>query len=258
MKDMKYHIIFIFIIAQLFSCQNELLDIATEEVKEQLTLADIVRGITSPDRNATISILNYQSNFNPSTWAEYTTVSVSCNEGSDICEADEVTFGPHQFSFGSGYEQYTSPHYKDVFGQTISISFKESGDIDRDFDNMQLYVPEVLSLDVPTNEPILLLQNGVFINWNADPNNPNGVYIIVEYTPFENKPLRDAYPDKEYGYVNVPDNGSYTFSKSDFPEIPDGSLTLLRVARGSFIFPEVDDEPIRVFAVTHVGGYAKF
>ena len=119
-------------------------------------------------------------------------------------------------------------------------------------------MPEALDVNLDgTYNPTLSLQDGMVIDWNADPQNANGVYIILEYTPSENERLMEAHPDKQYNFINVSDSGSYTYSKSDFPDIPDTALVLIRIVRGIIELPEVNGEEVAVYAITHVGGYAR-
>ena len=254
----KYNIVYILIVAMMltFSCQRD--EISLESVQRKFTLIDVFRNINSPDREATISLLNYQGNFHEAAWSEYTRMTVSCSEGSEICDADKVNVNQFEFTFGEAYEQHMSEEYKSIFGKELNISFAEDGVDGRDFGDINTYVPEVLDVDITgIDETTLSLQNGTVINWNADSQNANGVYIIVEYTPIENERLMEAHPEKQYNFVNVSDSGSYTYSKSDFPDIPDTALVLLRIVRGIVELPEVDGEAVAVYAITHVGGYAR-
>lgn len=101
------------------------------------------------------------------------------------------------------------------------------------------------------------LSESFALNWNADANNELGVYIIVQYTAFENPALSKTYPDKLANYINIEDTGSYTFDVGDFPDIPDTALVLLRIVRGVVELREVNGEEVAVYAITHVGGYAR-
>lgn len=254
MKNIKYSLfLVVFLSFFVLACESENFDFP--EKPQQINILDLYRGFTSPDRAASISVINYQANFTPDTWAEQTLATVTCVPEKLICDYDEVMLGGHTFAFGAGSDRYDGPEYKSLFGKDIALTFGKDGEVStRGPEAVNLYIPMVL--DVTIGE-IPNLQNGYTITWNADAQNTDGVYIVLEYTPFENPRLRPDYPDKIYNYVKVDDIGSYVFSKNDFPDVPGTSLTTLRIIRGAFELPVIEGELLRVYAVTHVGGYAR-
>ncbi|MCG8328935.1 MAG: hypothetical protein MI974_14680 [Chitinophagales bacterium] len=239
-----------------FSCQKD--KINQKRAQHSLTFIDIIGNVNSPNRKATISFFNYQGNFHEDAWSEYTNARVTCREGSEICDAGKVRVNEFELEFDKGYEPYTSSEYKSVFGGELNISFTEGGTDGHEFDDINIYVPKALDVDLDgIYNPGLSLKDGMMINWNADPQNANGVYIIMEYMPFENERLMKAYPDRKLNYINVSDSGSYTYSKSDFPDIPDTALVLLRIVRGVVELQEVNGEEVAVYVITQVAGYAR-
>lgn len=254
MKNMKYQLSIALMLSFLsIACESEKIDLV--EKKQPISLLDIYRGFTSPDRAASVSVINYQANFISEIKEEQTTATVTCVPENSICEYEEIIFGNHSFDFAPGSKRYEGLEYKSIFGSDISLTLQNNTGIDnRDPEMLNLYIPMIL--DVSINE-VPNLQNGYNISWNADTQNTAGVYIILEYTPHENPDLKSTFSDNIFNYVNIEDTGVYNFSKSDFPDIPSSSLVMLRIIRGAFELPEIEGELVRVYGLTHVGGYAR-
>lgn len=75
------------------------------------------------------------------------------------------------------------------------------------------------------------------IQWNADPQNTNGVVIIIEYDP-EFKLNTDYWapqtpPEKRHLYaaIRVPDNGQYAFTPEDLQGLPTNCMAKLFIGR---------------------------
>lgn len=241
------------------SCSQDSL-LRPHKVLDQVKLIDLYLNLTSPDLEGGISIVNNQGNFSSALWDENNRVTASCLPGSAICAYDEVHLGDHTLplSAGAGFRKDRAPEYKSLFGQDLSISLGKKGALDmRDgpITISNIYIPAILDVTV---DDVPHLSNGYPIQWNADPQNSGGVYILLHYSPKENPRHAEASPENEYNYVHVPDNGLYTFNKSDFPDIPsEYTLVMLSIIRGAFDLPEVDDAPMRILAWTKASGFAR-
>ncbi|KGE88867.1 hypothetical protein [Phaeodactylibacter xiamenensis] len=238
-----------------FGCTKDSLSLS--KLKETLTLIDIYRAVTNESLDASLTIDNYQANFGFSEEDRVTLVSTACVPGKDICKYSSIAVDDLQLKFEEGTNRYPhDPIYNDLFGKTVSVSLLEGeGVIGRNGILTQLYIPHALEVDI--NE-VPQLSNSFVLNWNADQMNELGVYIIVQYAAVENPNFVDDFPEEIVNYIQTEDDGSYVFQVNDFPDIPEGSLVTLKIIRGAFELAEEGEDLIRVFALSHVTGYARF
>jgi hypothetical protein len=261
---MRYLFIFLSLSVSFSSCTDEFSSIPNpKDAIEQLALIDVYNQLASSDIKVSATIANAQGNFSAEMWEENnraSALSLCKDELEMVCEYENLRIGEHVLPLKDpgGFRKNKHPEYKSVFGQEVEV-YLERGTTTIEPRNdlfSTIYVPEILAVEemgVPT------LQNGFTINWNADSENESGIYIILEYTPWENPRLFDEYPQSQHNYVNVVDNGSYTFQSSDFPDIPrQNALVKLTVLRGVFDIVDIEGEDkFRIIAYTQVYGYAR-
>lgn len=132
---------------------------------------------------------------------------------------------------------------KGLFGQDVTFTLTPPSELTTvagiNTVTTTLYSPLPISItNVPPMTSVTLLPNNpTTLNWNADPNNPNGVIIIAEYLPtrYVNKSALSA--GNSYlieSSMLVPDNGSASIPWSFFSNFPAIGHIILWVARGNY------------------------
>lgn len=147
--------------------------------------------------------------------------------------------------------------YEKLFGANIDFNLFDDGVISND---SALYLPEIITLQV--EEYPLKLKEGYPIVWNTDANNREGVYIVVEYSPYFNDKLSTRYSESIVNYVLVPDNGTAILSQHNFPDIPLGATVLLSIIRGAGGLAAVETaagkSSLKLIAKSETSGFANF
>ncbi|MBV6652199.1 MAG: hypothetical protein KI786_00495 [Mameliella sp.] len=261
---MKYIFLFLSLSVLFSSCTDEFGRIPNpKNAIEQLALIDVYKQLVSNEIKISATIANSQGNFSTALWEENNRASALsiCKDGHEIaCDYESIIIGDHVLPLKTpgGFRKNKHPEYKSVFGQEVDVYLEESESSLESRNDLysSIYVPEVLAvgeMGVPN------LQDGFTITWNGDSDNENGVYIILEYTAWENPRLYDEYPQNQNDFVNVVDNGSYTFQLSDFPNIPhQNALVKLTILRGVFDIVDIEGEDkFRVIAYSQAYGYAR-
>ncbi len=115
-----------------------------------------------------------------------------------------------------------------------------------------MYVPQIIRLDKASmpfysdgmGSSILSIyskNNNTNIQWNADPNNGNGVVIIIEYDPTFKSNLDYWAPQSPpenrrlYCAVKVPDTGQYTFTPEDLQGLPSNCMAIMTIGRAQYV-----------------------
>jgi hypothetical protein len=158
-----------------------------------------------------------------------------------------VSIGSYQLTANSkgtyGFDKMLPQ--KGLFGTKVTFTVNNKSNGNGQSGNSQntatatLYSPQPISVtNVPPRTPINLVANtATAINWNTDPNNPNGVIIIGEYLPtryMNKKSLSAGYSKMIESSIQVPDNGSTSIPWSFFSKFPQGGHIILWVARGNY------------------------
>lgn len=162
------------------------------------------------------------------------------------------------------YEKFQG-NEEQFYGKKVLFSFESRESSERNEETYgPYYIPEIISINIPELNSQKVLRDNALITWNADPLNENGVYIVVQYTAFENLHLKDEHPERQFEFEIVEDNGSYIFKKSDFPLIPDDALVIVKAIRGIYDFIDIEnfsgefEEDLLFVAHTESSGYAKY
>lgn len=100
---------------------------------------------------------------------------------------------------------------------------------------------------------------GKRITWNADPNNLNGVIIILEYDPtnLANLNLQSNNPNLIRNAITVTDNGEYIFTSNDLQNLPVGARITVTAGRASFteIVDAANQTSYSIYAYTIAEGF---
>jgi len=120
-----------------------------------------------------------------------------------------------------------------TFGSDVQIGIEGSSYIDST--SFSFYLPEIINVTTSNSDSINKNQD-YQLTWNQDPNNQNGVYILVSYSGSLNTDhINSSLPDTNITWkTNVSDNGSYTISSSVFSSMPVGGHIEIDVGRGNY------------------------
>jgi|GEM_PF-4518972 len=113
---------------------------------------------------------------------------------------------------------------------TVEVQSEIFGNFTKTF-----YVPKELkvSLYLDIREGRIFRNRDLVVNWNADPQNPLPVAIIVHYSGVRSRRINPNLPDGDINVFRlVPDNGTYTIPASDLQILPLGGLVKVMVIRG--------------------------
>jgi hypothetical protein len=149
--------------------------------------------------------------------------------------------------------------FADYFGTTVNLKFhlQLNQVVSTTFE-----IPQKLVFDIAETNPVFY--PGKTIAWNPNQNDIFGIYIVFEYDPAANIHIPavvngTAYQNKLIWYVHTEDDGSYTFSSSDFSQnIPDNAWIGFRSIRASINDVEINDKSVRLAAHTEVHGMCKY
>lgn len=146
---------------------------------------------------------------------------------------------------GGGW-QVSNYDAKSLFGHTLSIKTSR-GRLTASIDNktitrglngdIDIYIPEIITAQVFGLDANRNIVPGTVITWNKDVNNRNGISIMVEYSPYQQTDS-DAYfrlmPESERRFVNIEDTGSYTVTKEDLINYPEGTNLSFYIGRSAY------------------------
>lgn len=149
----------------------------------------------------------------------------------------------------------------DVYGKTISFKVptttqNKNGSITTSEEEIEMYVPELVEITNPkVSNAEELMPTCYFDNfqleWNADPNNEEGLIIIAEYFGNNVIPNNDT---KEHifntDFIKI-DNGSVTLNNDLFDGIPDLSIVHLILLRGNVKLEKIQGEYYKFFGESH-------
>lgn len=150
-----------------------------------------------------------------------------------------------------------------IFGKQVSFSVFKKGNKGNTRakiieDDLEMYVPElveILSPKIQTQEelfPVCYYDNFI-IEWNADPNNKEGLVVIAEY--FGNNAIPSNSEETTH-VLNVDyikeDTGKTVLNKELFKDIPDLSFAHIILLRGNVAIEEIEGKLYKFFAETHV------
>lgn len=148
-----------------------------------------------------------------------------------------------------------------IFGRTIKINFKsKSGKTFKDGSNnkeVEIYIPQQLNISNPKIEdeedlmPYCYCKDFV-LEWNADPENTEGLVVVAEYTGISAIPSKDKRIHIVNSDVIKEDNGKAVLNNEIWKGIPDTGVVTVSLMRGNVKIEEIDEENYNFFAEAHV------
>jgi hypothetical protein len=130
---------------------------------------------------------------------------------------------------------YDNSMLQNLFGKKISISYETKSNILSSRSESSINTPNLLEIDIPANSsggsnvPSNFYPN-VPITWNAGYS--GNVYILMAFDPQSVSNAQFRSYSRITKFYEVPDNGSFTLTQSNFQDIPKGAYVTILVARG--------------------------
>jgi hypothetical protein len=144
---------------------------------------------------------------------------------------------------------------EDIYGKTLNIGFNDEKGLLDEKSNKKMYIPKKLNISkpVPSGENMFIyaFYKDFKLEWNADPQNEEGLMVSVMYDG------RNVIPEnnenrtvKNIDYIKE-DNGKFILNNSIFDDIPNHALLDLMLLRGNVQIEEYDEETYKIFAESH-------
>ncbi|MEO1410081.1 MAG: hypothetical protein AAFW73_09360 [Bacteroidota bacterium] len=252
---MNYTTLFLTAIISLISCQQidpieDLIPKKFEKISQLAALNGL--GPVLHEAVGTIAVTDLKSFGSEALWGGDAATGIS---GSFYDATGRVLHGPivmgdivvHpdidiQYYSSQGEHRKTVQNYMG-FNQIISLFPINGGEVP--LVEESIYLPRQLYV----HDPFVRggegrISTGSTINWNADPNNHNGVFILLDYLPADEEnaglPSVDYLAHQKLLYTE--DSGIYRFKPSDFQKIPDGGYTNILIGRGDYVFATGTDQ----------------
>ena len=143
---------------------------------------------------------------------------------------------------------------KVVFGLSGQLETK-SGAVQEDYAEVEMYVPQEIELLSPVPASAeesfpLCYYDGFELRWNADPQNENGVIVVVDWVG-ETVIGRDVPNTSVRHFCTLPDTGSGVLDTEMFEGIPDTAICHLTLLRGNIEIAAIGTESCKVMAESH-------
>ena len=138
--------------------------------------------------------------------------------------------------------------YSQLIGQSQYVEFYHStnsysleGNPGRNlpgFHHEQLYFPDAMIISSPPTQSGVGpgLEIGSTITWNADPDNPNGIAVVIELDPIDNMENKDLISPVQPIIKNiyVPDHGQLILTEEMMKDFPEHAILRIQLGRGSY------------------------
>jgi len=150
---------------------------------------------------------------------------------------------------------------QNIYGKTISFKIgtnnKDKVGNSSTETEVEMYVPDLVEITNPKIDndeellPICYYEDFV-LEWNADPNNEEGLVVIAEY--FGNNAIPEDSTNEHILNTDVIDidNGHAVLNNDLFKNIPNLSIVHLILLRGNVAIEEIEGELYKFYAESHV------
>lgn len=176
----------------------------------------------------------------------------SVSWGSIVLPPDSTRYGRWAYEFNT--IQYTSLVNQTQFGS--KTTFNITGGSGYSASSVNMYVPEEIYL-VPekcmcSSPPLEKGKLPKTIFWNQDPNNLEGVVIMIEYNGFRSNLKNSSFSSESFfeDPISAPDNGKFDITSSMLVNIPLGSIVTIHIGRANQ--DEIVDGNGKVIAVSAI------
>jgi len=126
--------------------------------------------------------------------------------------------------------------HENLYGTTQNVRITLPGGGEQTVLNADFYIPKHITVTnytfQPNHKPSY--QSGSTIEWAADPLNTFGIGIAVVYESLDPNNRTFTNSKSVANLIHTEDDGSYTFSASDFADIPAGAHINIVIGRGNY------------------------
>jgi hypothetical protein len=238
MKKSSLFIMFLIILAEATtSCKKD-----TESNQSTLspleTLMDKMQRIKGTQGGLTISSGQTYSRYNPNIGVQYDITGGFQNLPFQSIKVGDVNLVPYE-TLEKGIQ---SPQYvmdkaydksilRNLFGKKISIQYQDKVSTLNSRNDVFIETPSELGVGISGNSANNFYRN-VPLTWSAA-NNGQNIYILLAFEPqsVSNSQFRNY--SRVSKFYEVPDNGAFTLTESNFQGIPQGALVVIVIARGT-------------------------
>lgn len=152
---------------------------------------------------------------------------------------------------------------QNIYGKTVRFivnrgnNSAKSSNTSSEESEIEMYVPDLLEITNPKiiSEkdlfPICYYKDFV-LEWNADPNNKEGLVVIAEYFGNNAIPKNDTGEHILNTDIIDTDDGHAVLNNALFKDMPNLSIVHLVLLRGNVVIEEITGESYKFFAESHV------
>lgn len=148
----------------------------------------------------------------------------------------------------------------DYYGKTLNLSIENQNPNyqarSTEDSNIEVYIPELIEITNPkkrvgTENSPLVDANNFVVEWNADPNNEEGLVVLAEYLGTCAVPGNNS---NEYilnaDYIEL-DNGYFKLNPSIFEGMPNLAFVQIILLRGNIVIEEIEGELYKFIFESH-------
>jgi hypothetical protein len=238
MKKNSLFIIFLSILTLInTSCKKD-----TENTQSTLspieTLMDKMQRIKGTQGGLTISSGQTYSLYNPNIGVEYDITGGFQDLPFQSIKVGDVNLVPYE-TLKKGIQ---SPQYvmdksydksilKNLFGKKVSILYEDKVNTLNPRTVVAIETPSELGVGI-SGTGVNNFYRNVPLTWNAT-NNGQNVYVLLAFEPQSVSNLQFRNYSRVSKFYEIPDNGSFTLTESNFQGIPQGAFVVIVIARGT-------------------------
>lgn len=168
-----------------------------------------------------------------------------------------VIISSKKVSIANKSEKLSNAKGQQLFGEHITFTVNSaSGKSFKDGSTskeVSMYVPKQLEISNPpiTNEDEIVpycFSDNFVLEWNADPDNKEGLVVVAEYNGLTAIPSNNRKPVTNT--LNITnDNGRIVLRNELWKDIPNTAIVNLSVLRGNVKIEEIDEENYKFYAL---------
>ena len=239
---MKHIWVLFFFSILLFSCEKEAVLNVVPQKFQKLEKVASMHGLKQMLNNASgsIGIKNMKSfgleSGGPSeVYASF--FDANGRETFGALKIQDVSISPSEYDyyFSDPADRYTIQGY---FGDIQPVKlYAAEGSSEEYVLNESIYLPQELYVQEPIQRGIDRISQTTTITWNPDPQNVNGVFILIDFLPGdaqnEGRFVTDFASHRKFIYTE--DDGAYQLQTTDFNKVPSGAHVTFIVGRGDYV-----------------------
>lgn len=262
-KHLKFHIVLAMLFLISTSCNNESIDTNNEVQQEAIKIAsnynllNYTPNVYHSYFKQTDNVIGFSS-LKPNSLKQHSIVRHS--KFSDTNKQLQLSINNETMKMQSESHKITALEAKDVYGKTIRFKINNTNSLSMSRDDgseVEMYIPELVEITNPSVTTLderspLCYYSDFVLEWNADPNNEEGLVVIAEYFGGNAIPQNSQNTHiLNTDYIEL-DNGHTVLSEELFEGMPNLSFVDIVLLRGNVTIEEIEGELYKFFAESHV------